>query len=74
MPPVRKKFTTQVDPEVLSALRALAKREGRQIQVLVDEALSDLIAKRKNGRPRRNVMDAYRASRKIYGEVYRKLA
>jgi hypothetical protein len=74
MPPARRKFATQVDSEVLSAVRALAKTEGRQIQALVDEALTDLIEKRKNGRPRRHVMDSYRASHEVYGEVYRKLA
>jgi hypothetical protein len=36
----REKFATQVNSEILSAMRALAKKEGRQLQALVDEAFS----------------------------------
>lgn len=70
----REKFATQVDAELLSAIRNLAHSEGRQIQVLVDEALADLIEKRKHGRLRSNVMAAYRASHETYGSLYKKLA
>ncbi len=70
----REKFATQVNPEILEAVRALAAREGRQIQALVDEALGDLLEKRKNGRPRAHVMSAYMASHEKYGELYKKLA
>ncbi len=50
--PTLEKFATQVKPETLATLRSLAKIEGRQLQALVEEALSDLIEKRKGGRPR----------------------
>lgn len=70
----REKFATQVDAELLSAIRNLAQSEGRQIQVLVDEALADLIEKRRQGRPRGNVMAAYEASHETYGALYKKLA
>ena len=50
MPPVREKFATRVNREILQEVRALAAREGRQMQALVDEALGDLIEKRKNAR------------------------
>jgi hypothetical protein len=58
----RKKFATQVDTDILTAVRAIAQEEGRQIQTLVDEALSDLIEKRRKARPRPHVMAAYQAS------------
>jgi hypothetical protein len=74
MSPAREKFATQVNPEILEALRALAAREGRQLQALVDEALADLLEKRKNGRPRAHVMSAYMASHEKYRELYKKLA
>ncbi len=48
--------------------------EGRQIQELVNEALADLIEKRKNTRLRPQVMAAYLASHEKYGEFYEKLA
>ena len=46
----REKSATQVDSEILCAIRTLAQKEGRQIQALVDEALADLIEQRKNAR------------------------
>jgi hypothetical protein len=70
----REKFATRVDSEILSALRSLAKSEGRQLQALVDEALADLLEKRKQGRPRAHVMAAYQASHEQFGPLYKKLA
>ena len=70
----REKFATQVDVDILSAVRRLAQSEGRQLQALVDEALADLIEKRKQGRPRANVMAAYQASHDKFGTLYKKLA
>jgi hypothetical protein len=74
MSQIREKFATQVNSEILEAVRALAAREGRQLQMLVDEALADLLEKRKNDRPRAHVMSTYVASHKKYSELYKKLA
>jgi len=46
MPKIREKFATRFNSEILSAIRALAETEGRQLQALVDEAFADLIEKR----------------------------
>ena len=70
----REKFATQVDPEILSAVRDLAGKEGRQLQALVDEALSDLVEKYKGSRPRPDVMAVYSASHEKFGPLYKKLA
>lgn len=70
----REKFATQVDSATLAAVRDLAREEGRQIQALVDEALADLIEKRKQSRPRAHVMAAYQASHDRFGTLYKKLA
>jgi hypothetical protein len=70
----REKFATQVDPKVLATVRGIAQKEGRQLQALVEEALADLIEKRKNTRPRDHVMAAYHASHDTHGELYKKLA
>ena len=70
----REKFATQVNSEILSAVRSLAKSEGRQLQALVDEALADLLEKRKLGRPRVHIMAAYQASHEKFGPLYKKLA
>jgi len=70
----REKFATQVNSEILAAIRDLAQSEGRQLQALVDEALADLIEKRKQNKPRANVMAAYQASHEKFGPLYKKLA
>jgi hypothetical protein len=70
----REKFATQVDTDILAAVRALAQEEGRQLQALVEEALSDLIDKHRKSRPRSHVMAAYHASHDKFGSLYKKLA
>ena len=70
----REKFATQVNSEILAAVRSLARSEGRQLQTLVDEALADLIEKRKGSRPRPHIMAVYQASHERYAPLYKKLA
>ncbi|MGD1103332.1 MAG: hypothetical protein ABSA59_14865 [Terriglobia bacterium] len=70
----REKFATQVNSEILAVVRTFARNEGRQLQALVDEALADLIEKRKQAKPRAHVMGAYLASHEKYGPLYKKLA
>ena len=70
----RQKFATQVDADLIATVRDLAKEEGRQVQSLIDEALADLIEKRRLGKPRHHVMAAYRASHARFGKLYKKLA
>jgi hypothetical protein len=70
----REKFATQVDTDILAAVRSLARDQGRQIQALVDEALGDLIEKHRKARPRPHVMNAYLSSHEKFGSLYQKLA
>ncbi|MEW5964538.1 MAG: hypothetical protein AB1749_13355 [Pseudomonadota bacterium] len=70
----RQKFATQVDPDLIEAVRGLAREEGRQVQALIDEALADLVEKRRLGKPRSHVMAAYQASHQRFGKLYKKLA
>ena len=72
--PQRAKFATQVDPRVLETIRELARQEGRQLQALVDEALVDLIEKRRQVRPRPSVMALYQSGHETFAPLYRKLA
>jgi hypothetical protein len=74
MSAAREKFATQVTPEILAELRALAQAEGRQLQALVDEALADLIEKRKKTKARAHVLSAYGTSHETYADLYRNLA
>lgn len=70
----REKFATQVDSDTLAKIRALAEEEGRQIQALMDEALTDLLEKRRQENPRSHAMAAYRASHAKFGALYKKLS
>ncbi len=70
----RVKFATHVDPEILAAVEAIARTEGRQIQSLIDEALADLLNKRKGMNARPHVMAAYMQSHETYASAYEKLA
>lgn len=74
MPQVREEFATQVNADLLSAMRELSVAEGRQIEALVEEALADLLEKRKKSNPRAHVMTTYLASHEKYAPLYKKLA
>jgi len=70
----RVKWSTQVDPQALEELKKLAKREGRQLQSLVDEAVLDVIEKYRRDKPRPQVMAAYRTSLERFDALYQKLS
>ena len=70
----RERFAAQVNSKILAAVRKLAEKEGRQLQALVDEALTDLLEKRRLGRPRSHIMNAYQRSHARYAELYKNLA
>ncbi len=74
MPTTRLKFATQVQDDLLEALRALAREEGRQMQSLVEEAIADLLEKHRNSKARPHVMSAYQASHARFSPLYEKLA
>lgn len=74
MPGTRSKFATQVDAQLLGEVRDLARQEGRQIQTLIDEALADLLEKRRGSKPRAHVMSEYQASHERFAKLYQKLA
>jgi len=68
------KFATQADPAILEEVRAIAAREGKQLQNVIDEALRDFVEKRKRGRPRPEVLTALGESLAQYDALYRELA
>jgi len=68
------KIANLVSSEILAEVGALAENEGRPLQALIDEALIDLIEKRRNTKARVYVMHAYHASHEQYAELYQKLA
>ena len=74
MSAIREKFATQVDPEILATVREMARSEGRQVQTLVEEALTDLVEKRRQGTPRPKAMAVYQTSHSKFASLYKKLA
>lgn len=68
------KFATQADPEVLDEVRAIAAKQGKQLQSVIDEALRDFVDKHKRGKPRPEVLTAFGESLAEYDVLYRKLA
>lgn len=70
----REKFSTQADPSLLAEVRRLAEEEGRQFQALVEEAMRDLVEKRKQKAPRPHVMAHFNASLEKNSELGRLLA
>lgn len=71
---VRQKFATQVDADLLAKTREIAASEGRQLQSVVEEALTDLIEKKTGAKPRSHVMAHYQASVSQFGPLYERLA
>lgn len=72
MAATKQPFATEVDPDLLERVRALAKAERRPLDALVDEAFSDLLAKHRQ--PRSHVVSAYEESHARFVPLYEKLA
>ena len=70
----KQKFATQLDPDILAETRALAAKEGRQVQSVVEEALAEYLVVKSGSRPRPEVMAHYEASLVQFDELYKKLA
>ena len=74
MPRPLAKFATQADPKVLDEVRAIAAKEGKQRQSVIDEALRDLVEKRKRGRARPEILTAFGESLAEFDALYQELA
>ena len=68
------KFASQADPQVLEELKDLARKEGRQFQALLDEALRDYLERKQTGRARKHVIAAYEESLVKFEKLYAELA
>jgi hypothetical protein len=70
----RKKFASQADPVLLDAVRDIAAEEGRQFQVVLEEALAEWVERKRGERPRPEVMAHLAGSVAEHRELYRRLA
>jgi hypothetical protein len=68
------KFSSQLDPKVLNKAKQVAKAEGRQLQSIIEEALTDYLERMQNDRPSTLVLNAFRESLQEYDQLYSNLA
>ena len=70
----REKFSSQADEQVLADARALAQSQGRQLQSIVEEALTEYLERHQTERPHAHVMEAFGLSMEEFDDLYQKLA
>jgi hypothetical protein len=70
----RRKFASQADPDLLDAVRDVAAEEGRQFQVVLEEAMREWLERKRGDRPRPEVMAHLAGSIAAHRELYRRLA
>ena len=70
----REKFSSQAAPELLSAMREIARIEGRQLQAVLEDAMNTYIEARRQQNVRPEVMAHYRASLERNRRLYELLA
>ena len=70
----REKFSSQANPKLLASLRALAKRDGRHFQAVLEDAMREYIESRAQEKPRAAVMAHFQASLEKNRELAKLLA
>ena len=68
------KFASQADPNLLEELKAIAKSEGRQLQALLEEALKDLVEKKRGSQMRPTVRAALERTLRERDWLYKQLS
>ena len=62
MAALREKFSSQASPELLAAVREIAREEGRHFQAVLEEAMREYIENRSKEKLRASVMAHFQAS------------
>ena len=58
----RQKFSSQIEVSLLDELREIAQSEGRQLQMVLEEAIEEYIVKKHGESVRDSVMAHFKAS------------
>ena len=58
----REKFSSQASPDLLEGMREIARKEGRQFQVVLEDAMSAYIESKQQERVRPDTMAHFYAS------------
>lgn len=74
MASVREKFSSQADPQLLSEIRALAQKQGRQFQAVIEQALTEYLGRNQTERARIHVLEVLGMSMEEFDDLYQKLA
>ena len=75
MAQTREKFSSQASPELLAALRAAAREEGRHFQAVLEDAMSGYLEKKARQTIRPEIIEHFRASverHRLLGELLAK--
>ena len=70
----REKFSSQASPELLSEMRAIARREGRHFQAVLEDAMRGYIESKTREKVRPEVMTHFQASLEKNRPLYELLA
>ena len=74
MATTREKFSSQAAPELLAAMRDVARTEGRHFQAVLEDAMQQYLESREQRKVRPEVMAHYRASVEKNRRLYELLA
>ena len=58
----REKFSSQASPDLLEGMRDIARKEGRQLQAVIEDAMSAYIESKTGQQVRPDTMAHFRAS------------
>ena len=70
----RERFSSQASPDLLAALRKVARYEGRHFQAVLEDAMREYIDNKAQDKVRPEVMAHYRASVERHRRLYELLA
>ena len=70
----REKFSSKASPELLNGMRAIARKEGRQLQEVLEDAMKAYIDSKSQQGVRPEVMAHYRAAVERHPLLYELLA
>lgn len=71
---MKRKFSSQLEDSLLAEVRAIADEDGRQLQTVLDEALTEWVERKRGLRPRSEVLAHLKDTMARNRELYRRLA
>lgn len=71
---MKQKFSSQLDADLLTEVRAISEEEGRQFQAVLQEALTEWVGRKRGLKPRTEVLIHLKDSIARNREAYRRLA